>query len=240
MQKPRKRTAEEAIRTKNAVLKQAMGYPPQQPLNISFDSAAYEDEIKTDTLEILQYSNRIEYQQMETNLQLQNAEVGYYRLSFLPSVSAFYNYNLNFENNSLSPLYNSSFPNSLIGLKLTLPIFQGTNRLQHLQKAHLQYQRMQLDQQYLESQISSEYTQALSDYKSNLYALGVSKENITIAQEVYNTVSMQYAQGVKSYLDVIVAETGLRSAKLNYLSTLFQVLSSKLDLQAALGDIPVK
>jgi outer membrane protein len=237
--KAQKRTAEEMIRGKYAILKQSMGFPPERSLDITFDSSAYEQDIKADTLEPIQYSKRIEYRQTQTNLALQNAEVGYYRWSFLPSISAFYNYNLNFQNNSLSPLYNASFPNSLIGLKLTLPIFQGTNRLQHLQKAHLQYQRMQIGQEYLESQINSEYAAALSSYKANLYALTISKQNIAIAQEVYNIVSMQYSQGIKSYLDVIVAETDLRSAKLNYLSTLFQVLSSKLDLKAAMGDITV-
>jgi outer membrane protein TolC len=39
---------------------------------------------------------------------------------------------------------------------------------------------------------------------------------------------------------VIVSETDLRTAELNYLDRLFQVLSSKLDLEKALGSIQPK
>ena len=197
-------------------------------------------EILADTLALLDYQKRIEYQLQETALRLQNAEVGYYRWSFLPELSAFYDYNLNYENDRFSELYHASFPNSLVGLKLTLPIFQGMNRLLNLQKAHLQYRRMELGQDYLKSQISTEYSEAMAGYKSNLYAFQVTKNNITFAQEVYNTISLQYAQGIKTYLDVIVAETDLRSAKLNYLTALFQVLASKLDLNAAMGNISIQ
>ncbi|MCK9422423.1 MAG: TolC family protein [Bacteroidales bacterium] len=237
--KAQKRNTEEAIKGKYSFLKQTMGLPPEKRLIISYDSSSFEKNISADTIETLSYDKRIEYQLMQTDLHLQNAEVGYYRWSFMPALSAFYDYNLNFANNSFSPLYNINFPNSLIGLKLTLPIFQGDRRLQNLRKAHLQYQRLKLGQDYLKSQINTEYSQALASYKSNLYALEITKTNIAIAQDVFNSVILQYTQGVKTYLDVIVAETDLRSAKLNYLSTLFQVLSAKLDLNAAMGDIAI-
>lgn len=234
------RNTQETIRAKYSVLKQTMGYPAEKQLVVSYDSASVGNDILADTLEQLQYDKRIEYQLMETGLHLQNAEIGYYRWSFLPAISAFYDYNLNYENETFSPLYRTSFPNSLIGVTFTLPIFQGASRWQNLQKSHLQYQRMQLGQEDLKNRISVEYSQAMASYKSNLYALRITRENISVAQDVFNTVTLQYQQGVKAYLDVIVAETDLRTAKLNYLGTLFQLLSSKLDLDAAMGDITVQ
>lgn len=51
-------------------------------------------------------------------------------------------------------------------------------------------------------------------------------------------VNLQYREGIKTYLDVIVAQTTLRTAQLNYYSALFQVLSSKIDLLRAQGNLP--
>jgi outer membrane protein TolC len=164
-------------------------------------------------------------------------DIGYYRWSFLPVLSAFYDYNLAYLNDSFAPLFSNSYPNSLVGLKLSLPLFQGTSRLQKLRKAHLEYQRLQLSQNDLKSTINTQFTQAMAGYKSNLYALQLAKSNRALASEIFNTVAMQYIQGIKTYLELIVSETDLRSAKLNYLTALFQVLSSKLDLNAAMGDI---
>jgi outer membrane protein len=238
--KEQKKSTEEAIRVKYSLLKQVMGYSPENKLLISYDSSSLEQEIKEDTLQQLNYDHRIEYRLLQTNMELQKIQTGYYKWSFLPQVSAFYDYNLAYANNRFSPLYNVAFPNSLAGVKLTLPLFVGTGRLQNLQKSKLLYKRLQLSQEELKSQISTEYAQAMAGYKSNLYSLRIARDNSSLAAEVYNTVSLQYKQGIKTYLDLIVAETDLRTSKLNYLTTLFQVISSKLDLKAALGRIGPK
>jgi len=54
---------------------------------------------------------------------------------------------------------------------------------------------------------------------------------------VYEVLNLQYKAGVKTYLDVITAETDLRTAKINYYNALYQVLASKIDVQKALGQI---
>jgi outer membrane protein TolC len=63
--------------------------------------------------------------------------------------------------------------------------------------------------------------------------------NIALARDIFNTVRLQYEKGIKAYLEVIVSETDLRTAELNYLNSLFRVLSSKVDLEKAAGDIKV-
>jgi outer membrane protein TolC len=50
-------------------------------------------------------------------------------------------------------------------------------------------------------------------------------------------VKYQYDRGIKAYLEVIVSETDLRTAELNYLNILFKVLTSRLELEKALGNI---
>ena len=126
----------------------------------------------------------------------------------------------------------------MLGLKLTLPLFQGMSRLQNLSKAKLQYQRLELGMDYLKSEINSEYTQALASYISNLNDLQIVKKNITSAKNIFNTVKYQYEKGIKAYLEVIVSETDLRTSELNYLNIFFQVLTSKMELERASGVIP--
>jgi outer membrane protein len=235
-----RKSAQESLKAKYAVLKQLMGVVPEKNLTVSYDTSKYENEILFDTIKILDYSNRIEYQQFQTALNLQNSGISYYRWSFLPNISAFYEYDPRFHNDQFSDLFNKVYPTSLFGLKLSLPLFQGMNRLENLSKAKLQYQRLQLGMDYLKSKINSEYTFALSRYTSNLNELRISKRNITIAKDVYNTLRLQYEKGIKAYLEVIVSETDLRTAELNYLNILFQVLASKVDLEKASGYLKIK
>ena len=159
------------------------------------------------------------------------------RWNFLPTLSAFGTYNLNFLNNEFAKLYNQNYPNSFAGLSLSFPIFQGTKRVQQVREAELELKRVEYDIISLKNAISADYTNAISSYKSAVNYYYILKDNLEIAKEVYNTIQLQYKAGVKTYLDVIIAETDLRTAQVNYTNALYDVVSSKLDVQKALGSV---
>ena len=235
----RKQT-EEAIKSKIAYLKQIMGLGTEQNFTLSYDSSRYESEASIDTNQQLDINKRIEYQQLQTQKNLQNINVNYYKYGFLPSLSATGAYNLVYLSHGFSNLYNNSFPNGYVGLTLDLPIFQGGKRLKNLSKARLEVDRADLDIVNAKNTINTEYVQALAGYKSNYANYDVLKQNVGLAKDVYNVVSLQYREGIKTYLDVIVAQSDLRTAELNYYNALFQLLSSKIDLEKALGILNVQ
>lgn len=234
-----RKRAQEAIQVKTTFLKELMGLAPEKSLQLAFDREQMQQNVLADTTQGLQVGNRIEFQQLETQKALQGLNIQYYRYGFLPSVSAFGNYNLVYQNNDFSRLYSSSFPNSLVGLSVNLPIFQGTRRLQRLHRAQLVDRRLDLDLAELKSQINSEYTLALANYKSDLHEWTSTKSNVAMAQDVYRIIKLQYDEGIRSYLDLITAETDLRTTELNYYNALYRVLASKLDLQRAQGTISI-
>jgi multidrug efflux system outer membrane protein len=227
----------ESAHAKFANLKQLMGYPTDKIFNLNFDTARMMQEVFFDTTEQLDFNKRIEYQQLETARRLQKETTSYYQIGFLPSISAFYNYDLEYENNTVPSLFNKSYPYSLWGLNLSIPIFTGFRRTENVRKAKLNEQRTDWDRVNLELSIYTEYKQALANYTSNLYNLHAMSDNVQLATEVYNIVKLQYREGIKAYLDVITAETDLRNSEINYLNALFQLLGSKVDLQKAMGDI---
>ncbi len=229
--------ASEAIQAKYAGLKQLMGYPSAQNFSVRFDTVQMMQEIYADTLATLQFEKRIEYQELETARRIQRETTLYYQLGFLPSLSAYYNYNYEFESNEFSNLYTNAYPNSLFGIQLNIPIFTGFRRNENVHKAKLQERRTDWDEVNLKLAIYTQYKQALANYKSNLYNLHAQADNVDMAREVYNIVKLQYREGVKAYLDVIVAESDLKTSEINYLNALFQVLESKIDLEKAMGDI---
>jgi outer membrane protein TolC len=198
-----------------------------------------EAETEMDTTEQLMVGNRIEYQQMETQVSLFRLQTRYEKWSFIPEVSAYYNYNMLFFNNEFSDLYRKNYPTSVVGLSVGVPIFQGGKRTQKIKIAELKEEHIQLDKTNLKNQINTEYETAMADYKSNLYEWKAVKENMELAEEVYNIIKLQYDEGIKAYVDLIVAETELRTSQLNHYNALYMVLASKLDLKKALGNIEI-
>jgi outer membrane protein len=232
-----KRRSEELLKVRYASLKEIMGYPPAKELTLQFDSTQMEHDVLLDTTQRVRVENRIEYLLLQSQKNLREADLAYYKWSFLPSLSAFGTYNLNYMNDEVPRLYDHRYPSSVVGLQLSFPIFQGGKRLAEIRQARLEVERYDYDFAALENSINTEYTQAAANYAANLNAYAMLKENRELAKEVYRTIQLQYNSGTKTYLEVITAETDLRSAEINYADALYLVLSSKLDVQKALGTI---
>lgn len=232
-----KKTNEEQLKAKMENLKSLMGYPDSVKLEIEYDSLQMEKEVYFDTLQNADYTNRIEYRLLQTQRSLLDANLKYNRWSFLPSLSANGAYNLNYQNNTFSKLYNVNYPNSFAALSLNFPIFQGGKRRADIQAAEWELQRNKLDLLNLRNNVNAEFTAAMSNYKGNLANYLALKENLSLATEVYDVIQMQYRSGIKTYLEVINSETDLRTAQINYYNALYNLLASKIDVQKALGQI---
>ncbi|MDO6431299.1 TolC family protein [Flavitalea sp. BT771] len=235
--KAQRKTNEEALKAKYSALQQLMGYTSKDSIHLVYDSAQMASDILVDTLSGVDFNNRIEYQALLTQKKLQQTNLQYEKWSYLPSLTANGAYNMNYLNNRFSKLYNDNFPNSYAGLMLSFPIFQGTKRTQNIRIAELQVQRLDWDIVNLQNSIGTEYAQALAAYKGYLNNYNVLRENLDLARDVFNTIELQYRSGIKAYLELITAETDLRNAQTNFSDALYQVLSSKLDVQKALGTI---
>jgi outer membrane protein TolC len=231
--------ATENIIPQYAALKQVMGFPPEAQFNVAFDTLQMMDDIAFDTTQQLVYEKRIELQQLKTTTDIQHLVTGYYHNAWLPTLGAFFDYDYAFQNNKGSDLFSNAYPYSYIGLSVSMPIFTGFARLQNERKSRLQEQQLDWGQTGLKMEINSEYTAALANYKSNLYNLEQLKENEDLARKVYFIVELQYKQGVVAYLNVITAESNLITAEIGYTNALFQLLSSKIDLERAMGIVPV-
>lgn len=233
----KKRTIE-MLKYKYAYLKELVGVDISQPLDLSYNGETMEGEMLVDTTQLLEFERRIEYQQLLTQQHLQHINTQYNKWTFLPNLSAFYNYAWDWRtNNGFSSLYDLDYPRSVLGVTLSFPIFQGTKRIQEIRKSKLQEDRIDWDIVNLKNQINTQHQQAMATYKANLNDWKTAKENVELSKEVYNTIKLQYDEGIKTYLDLMTAETDLRTTQINYLNALYAVLSGKLDVQQALGNI---
>lgn len=235
--KAAKKSNEDILKGKMEYLKSLMGYPVDKELKISYDTLQMEREMLIDTIQGPDLNSRIEYQLLTTQKRLQESNLSYNKMSFLPTIAANGAYNLNYQNNRFGDLYLNNYPQSFAAVTLSLPLFQGGKRKYNINSAEWQLKRTNLDITNLKSNVNSEYSTALGYYKGSLATLAAQKENVDLAQEVYDVIQLQYKSGIKTYLEVITSETDLRLARINYYNALYQVLANKIDVQKALGQL---
>lgn len=231
------KTAEELLKYKREYLKMLMGYPVERGFDILYDTAVMEQEVPLDTTQQLVYTNNIDYRILYMQKELQEANVKYANWAYLPSLNLFGAYILNYQNNSFGELYQQRYPYSYAGATLAFPIFQGGKRVEKVREQRWTSRRIEWGLSNLRNSLNAEYNRALATYKSNLANFQAQKENVELARDVYNVIQMQYSNGIRAYLDVTVAETDLRTTRINYFNALYSVLASKMDVLRALGQI---
>jgi outer membrane protein len=233
-----KRT-QELLKSKYAYLRELIGYTANKEFDLAYSEGEMEKNMLIDTNQRVSYPGRVEYRLLQTQRELQRINTSYNKLAYLPSLSGFYNYGWNFQSQQFNQLYDRVFPGSVVGLRLSIPVFLGGRRTQEIKISQLQEKRIDLDLLDTRNQINTQYESAMATYKANLNDLNTSRENVEISRQVYNTIKLQYDEGIKTYLDLMTSETDLRTAQLNYLNSLYSLLSSKLDVQQALGTISI-
>ncbi|PIB34016.1 hypothetical protein BFP72_00510 [Reichenbachiella sp. 5M10] len=235
-----KKRTEESLKAKFAYLRQLMGLPMEEQFNLEYDTKQIlESDILLDTTQNLAIESRIEYRQLQTDMELLKLNTSYYKMGLIPTISAYANYSPQYFHDDFTSLYNNNYTTSSIGLTASIPIFTGNKRNQQIKIAKLQEERLDVTLEDAKRVISTEYQTALAGYKSDYYDMETLRSNADLAADVYKTIKLQYDEGIKTYLEVIVAETELQTAQLNYLNAVFQLLSSKLDFQKSIGTIEI-
>ncbi len=219
------------------LLKFQMGMSIQSKLTLK-DSIAGLQVVQTIAVtDTSAYKNRIEYSLLETQKKLNELDLKRYKSQFLPSLSAFGSTSQNLLSNSFGSLFDRSFPTTLIGLRLAVPIISGGIKLYQVRNAKLEILKTQNNLVNLKNGISLEVEQAQTTYRNGLKSLENQNRNMELAQEVLRVTKIKYEQGVGSSIEVTTAETSLKEAQNNYINALYDLLINKVNMDKALGKI---
>ena len=219
----------------NTMLKFQMGMPVDYQLNL----IGAINEIKLDKMSLLMdsttYRNRIEYALSETQVKLNELDLKRYKSEYLPSLSAFGSTSLQYQNSSFSNLYKRSFPTTLIGLQLSVPIFSGFQRSNRIKQAEFTVRKSQNDLFQAKNSINFDIKNSTTQYTNSLTSLENQQRNLDLANEVLRVSKIKYEQGVGSSLEVTQAQTSLKESQNNYINALYDALISKVDTERATG-----
>jgi outer membrane protein len=232
------------------LLKFQMGYPQNQPLDIS---GTIDDLVVLGNTDSFQegwdYKNRPDYKVLEVNQRLQRLNLKNQYATGAPVLSAFATYGYSTQSSDVGGLFKTNsriadenglgpdkwYHFSQIGLNFTMPIFTGLSRSNRVQQEKLKLRQVDNNFANLKNSIDLEIKTASLNFENSLKILESQKENQDLAANVARVTKTKYEQGVGSSLEVTDAENALRNAQTIYYSALFDAMISKIDLDKAHG-----
>ncbi|MEJ7693292.1 TolC family protein [Daejeonella sp.] len=219
------------------LLKFQMGMTVNSKLTLTDSIASLQADLAIIASDTTAYRNRIEYSLLETQKKLNEFDLKRYKSQFLPSLSAFGSSSQSFQSNNFSELFNTNFPSTIIGLRLSVPIISGGIKLNQVRNAKLAILKTQNNLMNLQNGINLEVDQAQTTYLNSLKSLDNQKRNMELAQEVLRVSKIKYEQGVGSSIEVTTAETSLKEAQNNYINALYDLMINRVNVEKASGKI---
>ena len=104
-----------------------------------------------------------------------------------------------------------------------------------MQRAELARQKVVNQRNDVNRSIQLEVLNARTTFTAANNRFQATKENLELAESIYEVTQIKYNEGVGSSIEVVQAEQALYEAQANYLQGLYDALVAKEDLYLALG-----
>ncbi|MEQ8423766.1 MAG: TolC family protein, partial [Cyclobacteriaceae bacterium] len=234
-----KENYENTLKLSYALLKFQMGMDVNAPLELKDRLADIEFEVlEPDFGSGFNYTDRIEFSQLQTNLELVNLDIKNTQVRYLPKIDLYGRLGASTGAGSFSDLMafgDNWFGLGVVGMRLNVPIFDGLRKSRQIQQKRLQAQQIEYSQDQLQKNIDIQIQQATTNLKKNVDNMVAQKNNMDLAENVYNVTKIKYEAGVGSNADVINADASYKEAQTNYHSAVYNALVAKVDLEKAYG-----
>ena len=219
-------------------LKTLMGMPAKDTLILT-DKIA-EDQVKADFVNdtAYQYADRKEFQYLQLGKKLNEYNIRRYKLSYLPTLSLDGSYSKNAQRNTFSFFGKGDwFTTSYVGLNLAVPIFDGFAKNARIKKATLEMKQTENQIENLQLSIDNEVEQARISFRTALATMAFQKQNMQLAENVYNQTKKKFEIGTGSNTEINAAQTDLVTAQTNYISALYTAIIARVDYLKATGKL---
>lgn len=184
-------------------------------------------------------TNPIEIKLLDSQIEVASLKRKLNRQSYLPTLAAFGQYSFQGQRNEFDFFKGSDrfFKVGVIGLSLTIPIFDGLEKFAKIKQNDIEIQQFLNTRKETSSQFAREFSNAERQYENSLNALRRQQESIEVAQEAYDIGLQGYQQQVVPLSDVLMSETSLTEARLSYFNALNQLKNAELEIRKAKGEL---
>ena len=228
---------QQAIELNYNLLRFQLGVTPETRITLSETLESLTSQINLEALLSQQFDHKqnIDYMLVEGQERMSSLALKSQKASVLPTLSGFYSYGVNGMGDKIKT--QQWFRNSMTGLQLSIPIFASGQRYSQVKRAQINLNKAattkdMVSEQLLlqEKQLRYNLVNANLQYKSQ-------KDNVEVSKRVYASMENKYKQGMASSLDLTQSNSLYLQAENNYVSSLMNLLQTKLALDKLLNNM---
>jgi outer membrane protein len=228
------------ISTGYAALKMTLGLSQADSLVLT--DALTAEQVKDRLLDdAFTYEDRNEVKLLNKAKELQNYDIKRYKLSYFPTVSAFYSLQSNGQRNPAFESFSGKpwfwYTTNMVGLNINVPLFDGQQKKQKIRQSQLELDKLSNTLDNVKKGIDLERTVAKNTLTNALLNMDMQEKNMELAGKIYNTEKKKYEEGIGSSFAILQSDTELQLAQSNYFRALYDAVIAKVSYLKALGKL---
>jgi outer membrane protein TolC len=187
------------------------------------------------------FEDRNEIKLLNKTKELQSYDIKRYKLSYFPTVSAFYGYQKTGQRSSAETNASQKpwfwYNTSQVGVSINIPIFDGFQKKYKIQQSKLTLEKLENTLDQAKKGIDMEKTIAKNTLSNAILNMDMQEENMKLAQKVYDTEKKKYENGLGSSFNILQSDTDLQQAQSNYFKSLYDAIIARVSYLKALGKL---
>jgi outer membrane protein TolC len=159
---------------------------------------------------------------------------------YLPTLSIFGSYAYQSQRDEFdmfSAVDNKWFEIGLIGINLSIPVFDGLEKHSRIQMRKIDLEKTKLEKENAQRHYKNEWLNATIQWENIKKDLDNQKKTLQLAEEVYGQTRFEYLEGISSLTDLVIAQNNLLEAESICLQSLLNLRIAEVDLIKASGNI---
>ncbi len=180
-------------------------------------------------------TTNIQYDLVDKQEKLSALELKSQKAMTLPSLSGVYSTSTTGMAMKMSDL--KWYPSSYLGFNLSVPIFASGQRYSGIQKAKINLEKARNTKEMVSDQLQIQDKQLRYNLQNANIQYRSQKGNVDVSKRVYASMENKYKQGMASSLDLIESNSLFLQAENNYISSLLNLLQTKLALDKLLNNL---
>jgi len=231
-------SAKSAVNLSKQQLKMLMGLDMYSEIKVEgklsdFEQNMYGDVMNLDTTALKANTDLkqfdIKSKQLDQTLQIQ-------KTSWYPTLGASLNYSYNYMGNDADKFSSyTKFPASMLGISLSVPIFQGGTRFYKSKQLKIQQEELKDQRDNLKKGIELQMLTSLDNIKKAIEKIESNKKAMSQAEKAMTISKKRYEVGSGTFLDITNSELAYITAGLSYNQSIYDFLTSRSDLEKLLG-----
>jgi outer membrane protein len=180
-------------------------------------------------------ASNIQYDLVDKQAQMSELNLKAQKARILPSLSGVYSNSTTGMGVKLSGM--NWYPSSYLGLQLSVPIFASGQRYSSIQKAKIDLEKARNAKEMVSDQLKMQEKQLKFNLQNSNMQYLSQKGNVEVSKRVFSSMENKYKQGMASSLDLTQANQLYLQAENNYISSLLNLLQTKLAFDKLLNNL---